>query len=149
MKGHYLNPSLKDVSALFRETNWRQRKREHFLLMTKKVLAARTRDFDSPPTHPTTPSPISCSSHLFLPSNMRPRTMGRKHTTFFLYSSSVFCKCCCIVHSRSSWQAVGVPHCMCSQQVMAAVVIRLCQVHWKAVGRLLSNHSTDRSRLEQ
>ncbi|XP_029296954.1 transcriptional regulator ATRX isoform X2 [Cottoperca gobio] len=41
-KGHYLNPSLKDVSALFRETNWRQRKQERFLLMTKKVPAIQT-----------------------------------------------------------------------------------------------------------
>lgn len=45
MKGHYLNPTLKDGSLVFRKTNWRQRKQACFPLMTKKALSAQTWDF--------------------------------------------------------------------------------------------------------
>lgn len=115
--------------------------------MTKKVLAAQTWVFDSPPTHPETPSPISCSSHLSLQSNMQTHVQKDLNMVdiFSIQLCSILCKGCSIVLCRSSKQAVGVPQCMCSQQVMAAVIIRLCQVHWKAVGRLRLSHS----RLEQ
>lgn len=152
MKGHYLNPSLKDVSPLFRETNWRQRKQAHFPLMTKKVFATQTWDSDSHPSWDT----LTHFLFITLTSSVQPLAGWAVHmigcwTNFIqlLWFPGFLWTCCCIIHRQSSWQAVGVLYCMCSQQVMAAVVIRPSQVHWKAVGRLYWSHSIDRSRLEQ
>lgn len=71
MKGHYLNPTLKDGSLVFRKTNWRQRKQACFPLMTKKALSAQTWDFLLS-THLFLRHSCLLPVHHTLPSNMLP-----------------------------------------------------------------------------
>ena len=70
--------------------------------------------------------PISCSSLVCTMLTCVQRTMCMLVWWHFLHSSAVLPANV----AAFSVKVAGVSHCVCPQQVMAAVFIRLCQVHW-------------------
>lgn len=81
MKGHYLNPSLKDVSALFLETNWRQRPQDIFPSNNKERPRCTDRRRATRPSWGIL-TYFLCSSHTHILSNTQPHVKWEANIFF-------------------------------------------------------------------